>query len=52
MVICGVVVEAVACIDDSAYSLSLVTYDKRFFGGSGGVVDRRVGVSLIIGYLL
>jgi len=33
LVICGVVVEAVACIDDSAYSLSLVTYDKRFFLG-------------------
>jgi len=38
-----------AWIDDLAFSLSLVTYDKRFSGGAGAA-GRRVGFSLIIGY--
>ena len=42
---------AEAWIDDLAFPLSLVTYDKRFSGGLGAV-GRRVDFSLIIGYLL
>jgi len=46
----GLAVLNVTWIDDFAFPLYLVTYYKRFFGVRGGAVDRRLGVSLIIGY--
>jgi len=42
----------VTIVDDLAFPLSLVTYDKRFFGYAGGAMIQRLCFSLIIGYLL